>query len=63
MQPDCKLLPEKGAATWLGLPISTVRTLRQHGELEFLKIGRRYFYDTTDLMKWVERTKDRNASY
>ena len=63
VQSEGRLVSEKGASDFLGLPITATRRLRQDGELEVVKLGRRYYYDRRDLDRWVEERKERCPVY
>jgi len=51
------LIDERTAARRLSLSTRSLCTLRQKGELPFVKVGLKTLYDPADLRAWVDRTK------
>ena len=49
-----RLLSIEGAARYLGLKLSRLRTAISRGEVPFLKIGRLVRFDQKTLDQWVE---------
>jgi len=54
---DKRLYDLKEAATYLGRPIFSVRTLIWSGKLPYVKEGRRQYIDVVDMDKYIECNK------
>ena len=54
-----RLYDLKEAATYLGRPVFSVRTLIWKGALPYVKDGRRFYLDIVDMDTYVERNKER----
>lgn len=52
----------KGAAAYLGVTVSFVRSLLWDGEVAFIRGGKRFIVDRQDLDAWAVRRKERNAA-
>jgi excisionase family DNA binding protein len=56
-----RLTPAKRAAAHLGIPYTSLRALAFQGELPVVKLGRSWYFETSALDQWVERSKERIA--
>jgi len=54
-----RLYDLKEAATYLGRPVFSVRTLIWKGALPVLKDGRKLYLDIVDMDTYIERNKER----
>jgi len=53
-----RLLDAKTAALALGLPYCTLRDVAFRGELAVVKVGRRWYFDRRDLVKFIDSHKE-----
>jgi excisionase family DNA binding protein len=56
-----RLLSVKAAADYLGVSSWTIRERMGGGQLPAVRIGRRVLLDRTDLDRWIEMNKTREA--
>ncbi len=62
ISPVQRLLDVKGAALYMGrVSVWTIRERIAGGELPTVRIGRRVLLDRTDLDRWIEMHKTREA--
>jgi len=54
-----RLFDLKEAATYLGRPVFSVRTLIWKGALPYVKDGRRLYLDIVDMDTYIDRNKER----
>ena len=54
---DKRLYDLKEAATYLGRPVFSVRTLIWNGALPYVKEGRKFYLDIFDMDTYIERNK------
>ena len=54
-----RLYDLREAATYLGRPVFSVRTLIWKGALPYVKEGRRQYLDVYDMDKYIEQSKER----
>lgn len=66
-----KLLTELEVSEWFGIPVATLRSMRNakrqeqlgvQDPLPFIKHGRLVRYKESDLLKWIERNTFDNAT-
>ena len=56
-----RLVAAKKAAAALGLPYTSLRDVALRGEIPIVRVGRSWFFEWTDLDRWVESHKETAA--
>jgi excisionase family DNA binding protein len=56
-----RLTPAKRAATYLGIPYSSLRKLAFDGEFPIVRVGRAWYIETATLDRWIETRRESAA--
>jgi excisionase family DNA binding protein len=56
--PASRLVPARQAARETGIPYMSLRDLAFEGAIPVLKLGRAWYFERSDLAKYIERRKE-----
>ncbi len=54
-----RLVAAKEASRVTGIPYGSLRDLAHRGELPVIRVGRAWYFERTDLDRWIETRKER----